>query len=151
VAVEREGVEFCLLGPLEARRNGEPVPLGGAKQRALLARLLVDAPAVVSVDTLIDDLWGEQPPDGALHTVQVFISRLRKVLGPEALVTQAPGYLVVGDVDVERFRQLVARARERREDGRLEAAASQLGEALALWRGPALAEFAYEAFAASHI
>ena len=151
MAVEREGVEFCLLGPLEARRNGEPVPLGGAKQRALLARLLVDAPAVVSTDTLVDDLWGEQPPDGALHTVQVVVSRLRKVLGPEALVTRAPGYLVVGDVDVGRFRQLVARARERREEGHLEAAVAQLAEALALWRGPPLAEFAYEAFAASHI
>ena len=99
-------MEFCLLGPLEARRNSEPVPLRGAKQRALLARLLVDAPAVVSTDTLVDDLWGEQPPDGALRTVQVVVSRLRKVLGPEALVTQAPGYLVVGDVDVGRFRQL---------------------------------------------
>ena len=153
MAVERESVEFCLLGPLEVRRNGEPVQLGGAKQRALLARLLVDAPRVVSTDALVDGLWGERPPEKALHTVQVFVSRLRKAIGPEVLVTRAPGYLVdVADegIDVSRFRTLVAEAERDLAGGRPQQASQCFERALALWRGPALADFAYEGWAGEH-
>ena len=146
-------MEFCLLGPLEVRRNGEPVQLGGAKQRALLARLLVDAPRVVSTDALVDGLWGERPPEKALHTVQVFVSRLRKAIGPKVLVTRAPGYLVdVADegIDVSRFRTLVAEAERDLAGGRPQQASQCFERALALWRGPALADFAYEGWAGEH-
>ena len=71
-------MDFCVLGPLEARRDGLPVALGGTKQRALLAVLLLHAGEVVSTDRLIDELWGDDPPPTAAHTVQVFVSRLRK-------------------------------------------------------------------------
>jgi hypothetical protein len=87
-------VEFGLLGPLEARDNGVLVSLGSAKQRALLALLLLNANRVVSRERLIDDLWGEEPPETAVATVQVYVSRLRKLLPPGMLLTRAPGYLL---------------------------------------------------------
>ena len=144
-------LEFRILGPLEARRDGEVVALGAPKQRALLAILLLRAGEVVSTDRLIDELWGETPPRGAAHTVQVFVSRLRKAVGADALVTQAPGYLIRGEVDAARFRALCAAARVRREGDESERALMALKEALALWRGSPLADFAYEPFAAPHI
>jgi DNA-binding SARP family transcriptional activator len=145
-------MEFCVLGPLEARRDGRPVALGGAKQRALLAVLLLHAGEVVSTDRLIDELWGDDPPATAAHTVQVFVSRLRKALGDggAALVTAAPGYAVrlePGALDLERFEQLVSEGRSALEEGDADAASARLRDALALWRGPALADFSYEAFA----
>lgn len=141
-----------MLGPLEARRDGRPVALGGTRQRALLAVLLLHAGEVVSVDRLVDELWGDSPPATAAHTVQVFVSRLRKALGERGsvLVTAAPGYvarLEPGELDLGRFERLVARSRAALEAGDAEAAAAGLRDALALWRGPALADFAYEAFA----
>ena len=86
--------EFRLLGPLEVRGEGGPVQLGGPKQRALLALLLVDAGRAVSTDRLIDALWGEQPPRTAATSLQNFVSQLRKQLGPDLLVTKPPGYLL---------------------------------------------------------
>src|SRR5687768_2076485 len=97
-------MEFCVLGPLEVRREGAAVALGGAKQRALLAVLLLHAGEVVSADRLIDELWAEEPPPTAAHTVQVFVSRLRKALGDaeggrQVLVTRPPGYLARLEAD----------------------------------------------------
>jgi DNA-binding SARP family transcriptional activator len=142
--------EFRLLGPLEVRSEGASVQLGGPKQRALLALLLVDAGRTVSTDRLIDALWGEQPPRTAATSLQNFVSQLRKQLGPEVLVTKPPGYLLRIDplqVDVNRVNALVTEARAAAAGER----AAKLREAIELWRGPPLAEFGFEAFAQSEI
>jgi predicted ATPase/DNA-binding SARP family transcriptional activator len=143
-------LEFKLLGPLEVRANGEPLPLGGAKRRALLALLLVRANEVVSTDRLIDELWGEQPPETAANTLQVHISHLRRSLHanvddqePSVLVTEPPGYVLrvaPESIDASRFERLVRDADAAR-DGRAAGEATKLlTEALELWRGPALAD-----------
>jgi len=132
-------VEFRILGPLEVLEEGHPVALGGAKQRALLAVLLLHANEVVSRDRLIDELWGGEPPDTASTAIQVHVSQLRKVLGRDAIVTRSPGYLVRvedGELDLHRFERLVREARSQEPA----AAAERLREALALWRGAPLAE-----------
>jgi len=131
--------EFRLLGPLEAVVDGRPVPLAAAKQRALLAFLLLHRNQVVSTDRLIDELWADDPPAGATKTLQVYISQLRKALGAERLVTRAPGYLLriePGELDLERFEQLAAEAREQLASGDAASARDGLREALQLWRGP---------------
>src|SRR6266508_1465814 len=87
-------MEFRVLGPLEVIDDGEPLPLGGAKQRALLAVLLLHANTVVSRNRLIDELWGTSPPETAQTALQVHISQLRKRLGREAISTRAPGYAI---------------------------------------------------------
>ena len=144
------GVEFRLLGPLEVRSDGAPVELGGPKQRALLALLLFDAGRAVSTDRLIDALWGEHPPRTAPTSLQNFVSQLRKLLGPDLLVTKPPGYLLriaPRQLDAHHAQALfdeakVAPAVER---------GAKLRDALALWRGPPLEEFGYEAFAQAEI
>jgi DNA-binding SARP family transcriptional activator len=138
--------DFRVLGPLEVSDETGPLLLGGLKQRAVLAVLLLEAGRVVSVDRLIDALWGEQPPRTAATSLQNFISGLRKILGSEVLETKAPGYrinLKPGELDLERFRRAVEGAREQAPSER----SARLREALALWRGPALADFTFEAFA----
>ena len=99
-------MEFRILGPLEVLEEGRPVALGGAKQRALLAVLLLHANEVVSRDRLIDELWGGEPPDTAHTALQVHVSQLRKLLGRDTIVTQTPGYLIRvsdGELDLHRF------------------------------------------------
>jgi DNA-binding SARP family transcriptional activator len=137
-------VEFRILGPLEAWEGGAPVALGGTKQRALLALFLLHANEVIVTERLIDALW-EQPPANATKAVQVHVSRLRKALGGTMPTSRPPGYrleLSLEQLDVARFRRLRDEARRNPET-----AADRLEEALALWRGPALAEFADEPFA----
>jgi DNA-binding SARP family transcriptional activator len=132
-------MEFRILGPLEIREEGRVLRLGGAKQRALLASLLLRANEVVSRDRLIDELWGASPPDTARTALQVYVSQLRKALGRDLILTQPPGYLVRvrdGELDLHRFERLVAAARA--EEPAL--AARLLREGLALWRGSPLAE-----------
>jgi DNA-binding SARP family transcriptional activator len=139
-------LEFRLLGPLEAVEDNRPLALGGARQRALLAVLLLHANQAVSSDRLIDELWGESPPATAGKIVQVYVSRLRKQLGYARLLTRSRGYLLrvdAGELDLARFERLVAEARE--EDAA--AAGAKLRAALELWRGPPLADLAYERFA----
>ncbi|TML34879.1 MAG: AfsR/SARP family transcriptional regulator [Actinobacteria bacterium] len=134
-------IRFRLLGPVEA-----PAKLPGGKPRALLARLLLEPGRVVPVDTLVDDLWRE-PPASAHKVVQVYVSQLRKALGPDAIETRAPGYLAratADESDLGRFEQLADQARAAGEAARR---AALLREALDLWRGPALAEFREEPFA----
>ncbi len=141
-------LEVRLLGPLEVRRDDRMLKLGGAKPRTLLADLALHLGEPVSTDRLIDDLWGERPPAKAKHTLQEYVSQLRKELGP-VLVTRAPGYafeLEVDQVDVTRFAQRAAEGHALLERDS-ETAAAVLREALALWRGPALAEFTFEPFA----
>jgi DNA-binding SARP family transcriptional activator len=143
--------DFRILGPLEVVDETGPLLLGGQKQRCVLALLLLEAPRPVSTDRLVDVLWGERPPRTAATSLQNFISQLRKALGPDVLVTKPPGYaLAVGpeDLDLERFRRLVADARAA-DDPR--GRAERLREALALWRGPALADVEFESFAQSEI
>lgn len=132
-------MEFRILGPLEVVDADRPLALGGERQRALLALLLTRANEVVSTDHLIDELWGIRPPKQALNTVQYYVSQLRKTLGADRIVTRAPGYMIrvePDELDLARFEQLS-------EDG----SAESLHAALELWRGPALADLAYESFA----
>ena len=137
-------MKFRLLGPLEAVHGERPLALGGRKQRALLARLLMDVNRTVAAARLIDDLWGENVPDTAGKMVQVHVSRLRKVLPTGVLVTRPPGYALEvepDDVNVTRFTRLRAEGRAALLAGDARRAASRLHEALSLWRGPPLAEF----------
>lgn len=145
---------FSILGPLEVRVDGRLVPVGGRRQRALLASLLLHPNDVVSADALVEGLWGEAPPKTAAHSLQVFVSDLRKGLravGEDArIVTQPPGYRIEvasGELDVEQFEQLARDGRASLTGGHARAAAELLRESLALWRGDALADFAYEPFA----
>jgi DNA-binding SARP family transcriptional activator/streptogramin lyase len=132
-------VEFRILGPLEVEDDGRVLALGGAKQRALLAFLVLHANEAVSRDRLIDELWPESAPETAATAVQVYVSHLRKALGRDVIVTQAPGYLIRvedGELDLARFEQLATRARTETPAH----AADTLRAALSLWRGPALTE-----------
>jgi predicted ATPase/DNA-binding SARP family transcriptional activator len=147
-------IEFHVLGSLEVVDPDGPVAVGAPKQRALLAVLLVHRGEVVSSDRLVDELWGEQAPASAVKIVQGYVSSLRKALGDGLLVTRARGYLLQtepGQVDVERFESLVGQGRRALEDGDARTAAGRLREALGLWRGPPLADFAYESFAQPEI
>jgi DNA-binding SARP family transcriptional activator len=143
-------LEFRILGPLEVLEEGRAVAVGGQKQRALLAVLLLDAGRVVSVDRIVDALWGEQPPKTAPTSLQNFVSHLRKVLGADVLVTQPPGYVLriaPEQLDLERFRMLVEAAKRSPVQER----ATKLRQGLALWRGPPLADFALDTFAQPEI
>jgi DNA-binding SARP family transcriptional activator len=142
-------IEFRVLGPVEAVADGRPIPLAATKPRALLAVLLLSRNRVVPVSELITELWGEQPPDTAPKALQVYVSQLRKAIGADRLLTKPPGYVLrveKDELDLDRFEQLVREARDRLGAGDAAAAVQSLEEALELWRGPALAEFASEPF-----
>jgi len=154
-------MEFRILGPLELLGDGRPVALGGDKQRALLALLVIHANRTLSSERLIDELWAERPPASAAKTLQVHISRVRKALGQPAgevgdgvVLTREHGYELrvdSGSVDALRFGRLVNEARGELAAGRVSRAATLLEEALSLWRGPPLAELASDRFAAREI
>lgn len=149
-------MQFRVLGSLEvADEQGKVLPLGGAGLRRLLAILVLRVNETVSTDHLVDALWGDRPPARARNAVQVQISKLRRSLAGEGeplpLRTIGDGYLLDltagGSTDVSRFEELVARGRAEAAAGRTSEAADTLGAALALWRGDALAEFAFDEFA----
>jgi len=145
-----EDLSFRLLGTFEVERDGQQVELGGQKQRAVLAILCMNAGHVVSIDSLVDLLWGEEPPKTAVTSLQNFISQLRKALGVNAVVTKSPGYVLQVDparVDINEFERLVREARSLEPAD----AAKKLEQALELWRGSPLAEFAFEPFAETEI
>jgi len=147
----RHAVEFRILGPLEILDGELRLPLGGAKRRAVVALLLLEANQVVPTERLVDGVWGNDPPAAAVGSLQNHVLRLRRVLG-DRLVTRAPGYLLrvePYELDLDRFRRLVE---EGRSDEPAQAAAL-LAEALALWRGPPLADLAGEptGLAAAHL
>ena len=126
-------MEYRVLGPLEVRADDAPLPLGGEKQRALLALLLLNANHVVSRERLIDALWGDDLPETAVQTLQVYVSRLRKLLPPGTLVTRPPGYMLEAapeTIDLQRFERLAANAR----NAHPERASRVLREALELDR-----------------
>ncbi|HKT05909.1 MAG TPA: BTAD domain-containing putative transcriptional regulator, partial [Rugosimonospora sp.] len=127
---------FGVLGPVEMWDAGAPVPLGPPRQRAVLAALLVDCGHLVPVDTLVDRVWGAEAPDRAARTLHTYITRLRRLVGPDRLVRRPGGYLVEIEpdaVDLHRFRRLVTPVEAPVE--RL----ARLREAVALWRGQPLA------------
>jgi DNA-binding SARP family transcriptional activator len=136
-------MEFRLLGPMEVLDGDEPVALGGPKQRALLARLLLSPNRTIAIDRLVDDVWGEEAPESATKMVQIYVSQLRKLLGAELILTRPPGYLAAVDgeaIDIGAFDRLRRLGRAALDADDADAAA-QLHEALGLWRGEALAEF----------
>ncbi len=131
-------MRFLLLGPLVVEDERRPVHVAAGKESALLALLLVRRADVLANDRIVDELWGETPPENATKSVQVYISRLRKVLGADRIETTPGGYrirLEPGELDVERFEELAAAGRPK--------------EALALWRGEPLGDFRYASFAQS--
>jgi DNA-binding SARP family transcriptional activator/nucleotide-binding universal stress UspA family protein len=148
-------LEFRILGPLEVVGERGQIQLGGAKQRATLAILLLSADRVVSVDRLADDLYAGAAPVTALKQVQRQISDLRKVLGPTSgIETRSPGYtihLAPEQLDLTAFERLTVDAAEALADGEAQRAADLLRQALALWRGPPLADLTYESFARAPI
>jgi YVTN family beta-propeller protein len=144
-------IEFRILGPLEAVEGDRSVPLGGPLQRAVLAILILHRSEVVTSDRLIHELWGERPPPTASKTLQAYVSRLRKVLGADTLLTAHGGYVLAAgsdQVDAERFEELAAEGRAALADGDPGAARTLLASALALWRGDALSDLAFRSFAA---
>jgi DNA-binding SARP family transcriptional activator/ABC-type transport system substrate-binding protein len=143
-------MELRLLGPFEVADGERTLVIGGGRQRKLLAILALRANEFVGSERLIEELWGERPPETAAKALQGYISQLRKTLGHEVLLTRPGGYVLQvapGQLDVHRFEQLVDDAR----DAEPREAAEKLREALALWRGPALADFAYDDFARTEI
>jgi DNA-binding SARP family transcriptional activator len=156
-------VDFRILGPLEVLDDeGRRLDLGAPRQRAVLAVLVVFVNQVVSVDRLIDELWGETPPSAATASLQAYVSNLRRVLEPQrrprapaqVVVTEAPGYalrLAADQIDAVRFERLATDAHRALSAGDALGALHSLDAAIGLWRGGALAEFAYEPFAASAI
>ena len=145
---------FALLGSMQVRRDGVPLELGGLRQRSLLALLVLHANELVATDRLVDELWGDRPPDTAVKTVQVYVARLRKLLGAGAIVTRTPGYelrVAPDAIDVSRFEALAEEGRRALGAGDPETARRRLMEGLALWRGAPLSDLAYERFAQPYI
>lgn len=132
-------MEFGVLGPLRVLDNNVPVRLGPAKTRCLLAALLCGSGQPISVDTLVDELWHHTPPPTARKTLQVYVCRLRRVLGPDRRVgfdsTSYQMALYPGELDASRFDAAMARARECRRNADLDGAAGYLHAAAGLWRG----------------
>jgi YVTN family beta-propeller protein len=147
-------IEFRVLGSFEVVEHDRVLALGSPRQRALLAVLLLHRREAVSADRLVDALWGERAPPTAIKIVQGYVSNLRKALGDGRLVTRGHGYVLQalpGQLDADRFESLVAEGRLALEEGDAGTAAERLREALGVWRGPALADFAYEWFAQGEI
>ena len=154
----RSELDFRILGQLEVRRAKHALRLGSPKQRALLGFLILHANTPVSRDQLIDELWGDAAPATVRAALNVYLSRLRRLLeygdGEQPLVTEAAGYVLrvpPGQLDAHRFEALLEQGRRQLADGEVEPAAVTLRSALALWRGQALADLAYEPFAQTEI
>jgi DNA-binding SARP family transcriptional activator len=147
-------MEFRILGPVEVWLEGRPLDLGPAKQRVLLARLLLPPNRVVSASQLIDVVWGQAAPEAARAILHTYVYRLRQALRPAVdpgaralLRTRPPGYLLVvkqGQLDLDRFESMVAAATRATTGGDHATAAELLHSALALWRGEPLANVASE-------
>jgi DNA-binding SARP family transcriptional activator len=154
-------MEFRILGGLEVEDAGRSLPLGGHQERALLALLLLRANEIVAVDEIIEQLWPQDPPASATRSVHALVSKLRRRLengsvrtdepgGNSGLLTRPQGYLMTvapGQLDADRFESQLKDGQGALAAGRAAEAADALREALALWRGPPLAEFTYDSFA----
>ena len=147
-------MQVRILGPFQLEEGGRRITIGGVRQRAVLADLLLHANEVVPSEQLLVDLWGEDSPPSAANALQAAISRLRRVLPPGRLITRAPGYalrIFPEELDVKQFEQLISEGRDALAAGAAAEAARTLGQALSLWQGPALADFRYEPFAQAEI
>ena len=147
-------LEFRILGPLDVVDDDRTVELGGARQRAVLAILLLHRGETVPVDRIVDLMWGEQSPATAVKTVQVYVSHLRRALVEDVLVSSRGGYALAVDaerVDALRFERLVDEGRAALAGDDAARAAALLRSALALWRGPVLGDLAYERFAQDEV
>src|SRR4051794_20873404 len=143
-------LEFRILGQMDVRDDDRVIGLGGARQRAVLAILLLHPGESVSLDRIVDLMWGERPPATAIKTVQVYVSHLRRALAEDVVVTSRGGYALAVDaerIDALRFERLVEEGRAALRGNDPARAAERLRSALALWHGPALGDFAYERFA----
>lgn len=147
-------MQVRLLGPFQLEEGGRQIRLGGKRQKAVLAQLVLHANAVVPSEQILIQLWGEDTPPSAANSLQAAISRLRRVLPPGRLVTRGPGYLLhlmPQESDLQEFGHLFAEGRGALAAGDPDTAARTLRVALALWHGPALADFRYEPFAQAEI
>jgi DNA-binding SARP family transcriptional activator/class 3 adenylate cyclase len=153
-------IEFRILGPLQVVKDDRVLPLGGMKQRGLLALLLIDRNRVVARDRLIDALWPESPPASAANSVQVYVSKLRRLFDEaetadtSGLQTEPPGYVLripAGSLDADEFESLLTEGDSALAAGAFAEAEALLARALSLWRGPALADLASEPFAQPEI
>src|SRR5437870_8679262 len=138
-------MEFAVLGPVEVRIDGQALPLGGPKQRALLALLLLSANEVVSRDRLVDALWGERAPASAHRSLDTYVYRLRALLGGDRIERRPPGYLLrvePGELDLERFEALLEQGRAAAAAGDPATARDRLVESPGVWRGSAPARVA---------
>lgn len=152
--VRSTAVQFRVLGPIEVLDGGSAVRLPGGKQRALLARLLVDLGRVVSVDTIAEALWGDEPPPTAAGTIQAHVSNLRRALGPATIATRSPGYLLTTDghgFDHVELERTLRAARAARADGRAEEALEHARAATDLVRGEPYGDVAFEAWAQAEV
>jgi YVTN family beta-propeller protein len=143
-------LEFRILGPFDVLDGDRTIELGGARQRAVLAILLLHRGETVSVDRIVDLMWGEAPPATAVKTVQVYVSHLRSALGKDVVASSSSGYALADDperIDAVRFERLVDEGRAALAEDDPARAAERLQWALALWRGPVLGDLAYEQFA----
>ena len=139
-------MRFLVLGPVEVSGEDGPLSLGGRKQRLVLAHLVVRANSLVPTDVLIDEVWGEEPPDSVRSTLQGYVSHLRRAIGADRLEGRPSGYelhVLEGELDATSFERLVAEGRGSL-DVDPEEAAARLAEAAALWRGPAFADLSDE-------
>jgi DNA-binding SARP family transcriptional activator/DNA-binding beta-propeller fold protein YncE len=147
-------VKFRILGPLDLANGAGPVSVDAPKQRALLGVLLLHPNEAVSSERLIDELWGERPPPTATKVLQTYVSQLRRVIGADAIATRPPGYLLRVDeeaLDATQFRHLFAEGRRLASNGDHAGASARYREALALWRGPPLADVVFESFARNEV
>src|SRR5579862_6950347 len=147
-------MRIWVLGPFHIDEGGRQITIGGVRQRAVLADLLLHANEVVPSEQLLVDLWGEDSPPSAANSLQAAISRLRRVLPSGRLITRGPGYalrIFPEELDISQFEQLVTEGREALTAGTADQAARTLRQALSLWQGPALADFRYEPFAQAEI
>src|SRR4051794_32202800 len=149
-------MDFRLLGPVEALYDGATVALGGPKQRALLAILLLHANEALSNDRLIEMLWGEEVPETAASALRTYVTNLRRALvqspAESRLVRRPAGYaleVAPGELDLDRFEQLTRSGTEALATGRWAEASAAFRAGLELWRGPPLADLTYEPFAQS--
>ncbi|HEY5686060.1 MAG TPA: BMP family ABC transporter substrate-binding protein [Acidimicrobiia bacterium] len=143
-------MEYRILGSLEARSNGHSIDLGPPKQRSLMALLLLHAEHVVPVDSIVEALWGDGPPETAVHSIQVYVSNLRKALPPDVIETRPAGYvfhLGTASLDADLLETLTDKAADALNRERFDVSLALMEDAAALWRGPALSEFRYEEFA----
>ncbi|MGW4544693.1 AfsR/SARP family transcriptional regulator, partial [Streptomyces chartreusis] len=137
-------VRYRILGTTQVLRpDGRPVPVGGARLRALLTVLALRAGRTVPVGLLVDEVWGDEPPADATGALQALVGRLRRALGADAILSAEGGYRLAAapdDVDLNRFERLVGEGTRALADGDPAKAAGVLDDALALWHGPALAD-----------